>query len=942
MRADGEDAAARCDDCAVADRSAGVVDERVRGGQCVEAVDRVARAGFCRVIVCGHDDAEGGAFARRGVGRGVDRGGEIAAGGAVEEREPVAAVHRNEDARLGIAETNVELEDGGDAAIDHEADEENATKWGIFCGHSGESRFDDFAKDAGAHLARDDRRGRVGPHAAGVRAAIPFEDALVILSGNERDVARAVTDDVEARFFAGEELFDDDRLSRVAELPRAHHAIDRFERFVGARRDDDPFAGGEPIGLHDERAGRFADVTFGRVGVVEDRVRGSRNRMARQEALHEALRSFELGGRARRAERADPASREGVDDAESQRKLGADDDEVGLCRGCCFHDRFDVVDPNAHVAKRARGARISRRDEHIVPAPRDSRGQGVLARTAADHQHRRPGAHGVGRYHGSANAKRRAIPRVRGAFSPMLPSVADEVKPPVAIRITRPFATEDEFLEREFDTLTRTSVVLLGAQPRPQGVILRFEIVLTNGQSVLRGEGRVVAFKPVAYANEPGLVLRFTRLDSKSKELVDRAAMLRDARIRASGMPDARKSVQAPAVEVPRPPPFAQPVVSAPFSAPISTASMPTSANAAAPEATIAQRAPSSRPPPLPPLSAIERGGAEKAGRRTVPPPLPSSSAQGTPSPRAPQPPLPPRFAELDIESTHVESIDSSALESERPSPPPQSFGSRGRVDDRSNEREHERAQQRGQERTLSSQPPSSEEPFKLSQPRISSLPPQPAHAPRSPSFPPQEPFALDPGAARALEAGTPSSFVPPPIFVPPPAAPLPYVPPTPSFELDGEDISMDDAIELSPVPDAPLSGPTYGQVFDPISVTSMDAAMPVSFEEESITNVDPEPPPVPQAPEAPISQARLHDAHEHEAPPPLPLLPFPPLPLDSRERDSRERGVANGHANRQATRNEGSAMTPPADRDALLERLRGRARALPAERITAILAKRV
>ena len=125
---------------------------------------------------------------------------------------------------------------------------------------------------------------------------------------------------------------------------------------------------------------------------------------------------------------------------------------------------------------------------------------------------------------------------VSGAISAYTPPVTDELKPPVAIRITRPYATEAEFLEREFDTLTHTSVVLLGAQTRPQGVVLRFEIVLKNGDSMLRGEGRVVAYKVKAYAGEAGLTLRFTRLGQpkSGKTLVDRASALRDARVRAS------------------------------------------------------------------------------------------------------------------------------------------------------------------------------------------------------------------------------------------------------------------------------------------------------------------------------------------------------------------------------------------------------------------------
>lgn len=106
----------------------------------------------------------------------------------------------------------------------------------------------------------------------------------------------------------------------------------------------------------------------------------------------------------------------------------------------------------------------------------------------------------------------------------------EDPRPPVAVRISRPQANEDEFLQQELDTVTRTGVTLLGAQPRPQGVVLRFEIVLASGIIVMRGEGRVVAFKPNAHQNLGGLTLRFTRLDSKSKALVDRANALRDSR----------------------------------------------------------------------------------------------------------------------------------------------------------------------------------------------------------------------------------------------------------------------------------------------------------------------------------------------------------------------------------------------------------------------------
>jgi hypothetical protein len=111
--------------------------------------------------------------------------------------------------------------------------------------------------------------------------------------------------------------------------------------------------------------------------------------------------------------------------------------------------------------------------------------------------------------------------------------VADAPAPPplpAAIRITRPYASEDDYLARELETLTRASITLLGAQARPQGVVLRFELALTSGQVLMRGEGRVVGFKANAFEGLGGLTLRFTRLDTRSKALVDKAVTLRELR----------------------------------------------------------------------------------------------------------------------------------------------------------------------------------------------------------------------------------------------------------------------------------------------------------------------------------------------------------------------------------------------------------------------------
>jgi hypothetical protein len=188
--------------------------------------------------------------------------------------------------------------------------------------------------------------------------------------------------------------------------------------------------------------------------------------------------------------------------------------------------------------------------------------------------------------------------------------VPEDPRPPVAIRITRPYGNEDEFLEHELDTLTRTSVTLLGAQPRPQGVVLRFELVLSSGQAILRGEGRVVGFKDNALHGLGGLTLRFTRLDSRSKALVDKAAVARERR-RPSHAPPAAPS--APAVSSERPPP--------------APSSVPPPLPRAEPEAR------ASTPPP--PVVALDPP-------RSVPPPLPRAASRPPPLPPKASAPPPP------------------------------------------------------------------------------------------------------------------------------------------------------------------------------------------------------------------------------------------------------------------------------------------------------------
>jgi molecular chaperone DnaK len=176
--------------------------------------------------------------------------------------------------------------------------------------------------------------------------------------------------------------------------------------------------------------------------------------------------------------------------------------------------------------------------------------------------------------------------------------LADDPRTPVAIRISRPFGSEEEFLQHELDTLTRTTVLLLGAQSRPQGVVLRFEVALASGDPLIRGEGRVVGFRAASHGQDSGLTLRFTRLDARSKALVDRAAAMREARARASLHPPRPADVALH--DAPHPPPLPQ---------------IPPPTEPSLEEAVSSGHA---KPPPLPPAASRSRAAPPAPSSGTV------------------------------------------------------------------------------------------------------------------------------------------------------------------------------------------------------------------------------------------------------------------------------------------------------------------------------------
>jgi len=220
----------------------------------------------------------------------------------------------------------------------------------------------------------------------------------------------------------------------------------------------------------------------------------------------------------------------------------------------------------------------------------------------------------------------------------------------VALRVVRPYDSEEQFLKEESFAVTRTSLVLVGASSRPEGVILRFEVVLRTGAILLRGEGRVIAHGPTPLG-ENGLTLKFTRLDPRSKALVDRAG--------------APKVVDAPRPSEPPPPVRAR------------------SHPPAAPSEPKIEEAPLSMPPPAPdpgghatvPAMRAVRFGQEEAptsrGDSLVPssppPSLAPPAATSVPPPPQTVPPaateVPPALATLSPSVALSDGLRESALD---------------------------------------------------------------------------------------------------------------------------------------------------------------------------------------------------------------------------------------------------------------------------------------
>lgn len=191
---------------------------------------------------------------------------------------------------------------------------------------------------------------------------------------------------------------------------------------------------------------------------------------------------------------------------------------------------------------------------------------------------------------------------------------------PGAVIIDRPYDSLEEWLEGDAWTVARGDMLLLGVSGVELGGAVEFSIVLSTGEAVVSGEGRVVEYLLPNDEFEGGTRVKFRKLDADSKAVLRRALELQRRRA-AEAAAQAEAEAQAEAAARPSD-------AAAPETLPSSVVhELPSSAVANEPPSSAMANEPPPKPAAPPPAEA---GGTHE------PAPAPASGAPRTLAPLAP------------------------------------------------------------------------------------------------------------------------------------------------------------------------------------------------------------------------------------------------------------------------------------------------------------------
>lgn len=192
------------------------------------------------------------------------------------------------------------------------------------------------------------------------------------------------------------------------------------------------------------------------------------------------------------------------------------------------------------------------------------------------------------------------------------------VSEPLVLRVVRPYATQEEFLAEESWTIIDDKSMILVGEELEKDTIIRFELVLTDGSRLMRGEAKVTRAVPEADGRPAGIRVRFRRFGASTKELIDRvlADRKKTRRSKRSATPAPLVLDAEPAISFPPEPALP--------SEPVGSASLPPDVE---PDSTVIDVPPipapiqaSKRTPPPAPSSRRERLRSSRPGPVDPPP----------------------------------------------------------------------------------------------------------------------------------------------------------------------------------------------------------------------------------------------------------------------------------------------------------------------------------
>jgi len=120
------------------------------------------------------------------------------------------------------------------------------------------------------------------------------------------------------------------------------------------------------------------------------------------------------------------------------------------------------------------------------------------------------------------------------------------------IRARLKFPDEDTFVRKYAPNISKSGIYMKTLSPKPVGTTIRFEFLLSDGTPVLKGEGEV-AWALAGESTQPGqshgMGVKFRRLDSKSKQIVQKALAYRLDHSEDFASPGPTASMPPPAPE---------------------------------------------------------------------------------------------------------------------------------------------------------------------------------------------------------------------------------------------------------------------------------------------------------------------------------------------------------------------------------------------------------